>query len=198
MVRSVNAVLTSLPDLSTSWLRYMTALMRSINRERTEFMDSYLIAAQIALQAAREQPMSLRDTMEIMQHKQSLVQKGLLATQGKMTDYLFDQVQEAFDALSNTIFDADGEHLTGYMKREAEVMEAVANFPEKIEKVKDDFGFHFERSAYRLVHDTGSFLMYQVLPLKKGVKVRDDLKPMLLIPPYMLGEHILSFLPYED
>jgi hypothetical protein len=40
--------------------------------------------------------------------------------------------------------------------------------------------------------------MYQVLPIKEGVKVRDDLKPVLLIPPYMLGEHILSFLPYEN
>ena len=51
MARSAISILNSLPDLSTSWLRYMTALLRSINRERTEFLDSYLISAQIALQA---------------------------------------------------------------------------------------------------------------------------------------------------
>jgi poly(3-hydroxyalkanoate) synthetase len=187
-----------MPDVSTSWLRYMTALTRSFKREETEFLDSYLIAAQIALQAAKDNPMTLRDTLEIMAHKSSLMKKGMKATQEKMADYMFDQMKEANEALFNTMLDNEGENLTGYLKREAEVMEAVANFPEKIEKVKDDFGFHFNTSAYRLIHDTGSFLMYQVLPLKKGVKVRDDLKPMLLVPPYMLGTHILSFLPYED
>ena len=40
--------------------------------------------------------------------------------------------------------------------------------------------------------------MYQVLPLKEGVVVRRDLKPMLLVPPYMLGVHILAFLPHEN
>jgi len=198
MYASIDAVLKEMPDVSSSWLRYLTALTRSLNREQTEFLDSYLIAAQIALQAAKDNPMTLRDTLEIMQHKSALVGKGLRATQEKIADFTFDQLMELNEAFFNTILDAEGEKLSGYLKREAEVMEAVANFPEQIEKVKDDFGFHFNTSAYRLIHDTGSFLMYQVLPIKEGVKVRDDLKPMLLIPPYMLGEHILSFLPYED
>lgn len=198
MYGSLDSVLKEMPDVSTSWLRYMTALTRSFNREQTEFLDSYLIAAQIALQAAKDNPMSLRDTLEIMQHKSTLMTKGMQATQEKVVDFTFDQMKEANAALFNTILGAEGEKLPGYLKREAEVMEAVANFPEQIEKVKEDFGFHFNTAAYRLIHDTGSFLLYQVLPLKEGVKVRDDLKPMILIPPYMLGEHILSFLPYED
>jgi poly(3-hydroxyalkanoate) synthetase len=197
MYGSIDAVLKAMPDVSTSWLRYMTALTRSFNREQTEFLDSYLIAAQLALQAAKDNPMSLRDTLEIMQHKSALMGKGMRATQERVADFTFDQLKEANEALFNTILDGEGEKLAGYLKREAEVMEAVANFPEQIEKVKDDFGFHFKTSAYRLIHDTGSFLMYQVLPIKEGVEVRDDLKPMLLVPPYMLGEHILSFLPYE-
>jgi hypothetical protein len=40
--------------------------------------------------------------------------------------------------------------------------------------------------------------MYQVLPTKQGVEVNNDLKPMILVPPYMLGVHILSFLPGEN
>lgn len=194
----MQSVLSEVPDISTSFLRYWTALIRSFNREQTEFTDSYLIAAQIAIQAARENPMSLRDTMEIMQHKQSLMQKGMMATQEKMTDFMFDQMREGMDALTNTLFNQDGEKVAGYLKREAEVMEAVANFPEQIEKVRDDFGFHFNTSAYRLVHETDAFEMYQILPIKEGVEVRDDLKPVLMIPPYMLGAHILSFLPYDN
>jgi hypothetical protein len=37
-----------------------------------------------------------------------------------------------------------------------------------------------------------------VLPTKADVTVRDDLKPVVLVPPYMLGAHILSFLPGEN
>jgi len=197
MYGSMRDVLKELPDVGTSWLRYMNALTRSFNREHTEFLDSYLIASQIALQAAKDNPMTLRDTFEIMQHKSTLVGKGMQATNEKMMEFSIDQLKEANEAFFNTLLNNEGENLAGYLKREAEVMEAVANFPEQIEKVKDDFGFHFNTSAYRLIHDSGSFLMYQVLPIKEGVEVRDDLKPVLLIPPYMLGEHILSFLPYE-
>jgi hypothetical protein len=37
-----------------------------------------------------------------------------------------------------------------------------------------------------------------VLPIKPGVKVNDSLKPTILVPPYMLGVHILGFLPGEN
>jgi poly(3-hydroxyalkanoate) synthetase len=77
-------------------------------------------------------------------------------------------------------------------------MEAVANFHEEIEKIKGEFGFQFTTSDYELVHETDTFLMYQILPIKEGVKVRNELKPVLLIPPYMLGVHILGFLPFEN
>jgi len=68
----------------------------------------------------------------------------------------------------------------------------------QIEAIADEFGFHFNTPNYKLVHETDSFQLYQVLPLKKGVEVRSDLKPVILVPPYMLGVHILSFLPYEN
>ena len=136
MYGSIKDALKDLPDAGTSWLRYMTALTRSLNREGTEFLDSYLIAAQIALQAAKDNPMTLRDTMEIMQHKSALMGKGMRATQEKMTDFMFDQMKEANEALFNTVLNNEEENIAGYLKREAEVMEAVANFPEKIEKVK--------------------------------------------------------------
>jgi hypothetical protein len=87
MYGSIDAVLKEMPDVSTSWLRYMTALTRSFNREQTEFLDSYLIAAQIALQAAKDNPMTLRDTLEIMQHKSALMGKGMRATQEKFMDF---------------------------------------------------------------------------------------------------------------
>lgn len=196
--RSMRDLLKEVPDVSNSWLRYYIALMRAVNRENTEFNDSALIAAQIAMQAAKDNPMSLLETLEVVEHSREMVSRGILATRSKIQDYLFDQAEEMTSALFNTVLKGEGENIGGYLKREAHVMEAVANFHEQITKIKDDFGFHFETRHYELVHETDAFMLYQVLPMKEGVTVRDDLKPVLLVPPYMLGAHILSFLPKEN
>lgn len=192
------ALLREMPDIGTSWWRYMVAASRATNREVSEMNESCLIASQIALQAAKGNPTSLVQTSEIMQHNMSMLNKGLAGASEKLTDFAFDQAQAGVRALINSLYDNGGEKLSDFMRREAEVMESVANFNEQIEKIKDEFGFHFNTSNYKLVHETDAFLLYQVLPLKKGVKVREDLKPMILVPPYMLGVHILSFLPYDD
>ena len=109
-----------------------------------------------------------------------------------------DQVEEGVKATATSLLGGDGETVEEFMRREADVMSAVANFNEQIEKIKDEFGFQFNTPNYQLVAETASFLMYQVLPIKKGVEVRDDLKPVLLVPPYMLGVNILAFLPFEN
>nr|VFK57372.1 MAG: hypothetical protein BECKTUN1418F_GA0071002_11146 [Candidatus Kentron sp. TUN]VFK59294.1 MAG: hypothetical protein BECKTUN1418D_GA0071000_10996 [Candidatus Kentron sp. TUN]VFK65724.1 MAG: hypothetical protein BECKTUN1418E_GA0071001_11126 [Candidatus Kentron sp. TUN] len=192
-------ILKDLPDIATSWIRYTLALTRATNREHAEMNDSMMIAAQIALQAARDNPMSLMETLEVLQHNQEIAGKATAASQEKMTGYMYDQIQEANQAFFNTLSnESEGENLTGFMRREAEIMEAVANFHEQIEKIKDEFGFQFHTSDYKLAHETDAFLLYQVLPTKSGVKVRDELKPMILVPPYMLGVHILGFLPGEN
>ena len=192
------ALAKELPELGANVARYMVALSRATNREIAEFADSCMIASQIAMKAAKDNPMSIWQTLEVLQHNQQLMAKGMMSAQEKMTGFLFDQVGEGMNALINTVYSRDGERVGSFMGREADIMEAVANFNEQIEKIKDDFGFHFNTDHYKLVHETDTFLMYQVLPLKKGVKVRDDVKPVLLVPPYMLGVHILSFLPYEN
>ncbi len=192
------ALAKEVPELSANIARYMVALSRATNREIAEFADSCLIAGQIAMKAAKDNPLSIGQTLEVMQHNQQMMLKGMMSAQEKMMGFVFDQVEEGLSALLNTAFNAEGEKLGGFMAREASVMEAVANFNEQIEKIKDEFGFHFNTEDYKLVHETDTFLMYQVLPIKKDVKVRDDVKPMLLVPPYMLGVHILSFLPHEN
>jgi len=191
-------IMQDIAEANTNLMRYCIALTRATNRELTEFNESYLLAAQIAMQASVENPMSLEETMGVLVHKSQLMQKGLTATNAKLRDAVFDQMAEGVQAFLNTVLKQDGEKISGYLKREAEVMEAVADFHEEIEKVRDEFGFQLNTPNYELVHETSTFKMYQVLPVKEGVKVDNDLKPMLLIPPYMLGVHILGFLPFEN
>ena len=191
------ALLREMPDFTTSWWRYMLAMMRASNREVSEFNDNLFIAAHIAMTAARDNPLSMLEAFEIVEHNVGMARKGMAGMQGKMADYAFDQVEEGTRAFLNTVLKADGEKLGGYMRREAEIMESVSNFNEQIEAIADEFGFHFNTPNYKLVHETDAFELYQVLPLKAGVEVRKDLKPVILVPPYMLGVHILAFLPFE-
>lgn len=194
----MGALSVSVQELASSWWHYVISLNRALERERAEFKDSCMIAADIAMNASAKNPLGWSQLFEVMQHSQSLVSRGLLSNQEQLSKFVWDQVEEGVKATATTFLGGEGETLEQFMRRQGEVMSAVANFNEQIEKIKDEFGFQFNTPGYKLVAETPSFLMYQVLPLKKGVKVRDDLKPVLLVPPYMLGVNILAFLPLEN
>lgn len=185
-------------DVATSTWRYLMSAWRALDRERLEFFDSFRIAAQVAFRASHNKPMNLQTLYLLLQHNAFLLNKSMLANQEQVSRYLLDEGQAALNAYLNSTLGGEGETFREFASRQADVMEAVSNFNEQIEKVKDDFGFQFRTADYTLAAETDSFEMYQVLPLKKGVTVRNDLKPVLLVPPYMLGEHILAFLPYDN
>jgi hypothetical protein len=185
-------------ELASSWWHYVISLNRALERERAEVEDSFFIAADIAFNAAAKNPLSWSQLFQVAQHSQSLFSRGFMADQEQLSKFLWDQVEEVVKATNNTFLDSEGETLEQYMRRQGDVMSAVANFNEQIEKIKDEFGFQFNTPDYELVAETPSFLMYQVLPTQQGVTVRNDLKPMLLVPPYMLGVNILAFLPLEN
>jgi hypothetical protein len=72
-------------------------------------------------------------------------------------------------------------------------------YPAAIEAIEPEFGFHFERQpASSKIDETDHFVLYQVLPTDPEVKPRSDGKPILIIPPYVLGANILAFLPAEE
>jgi hypothetical protein len=185
-------------ELASSWWHYVISLNRALERERAEVEASFFIAADIAFNAAAKNPLSWSQLFQVAQHSQSLLSRGFMADQEQLSKFLWNQVEEVLKATNNTFLDSEGETLEQYMRRQGDVMSAVANFNEQIEKIKDEFGFQFNTPDYKLVAETPSFLMYQVLPIKEGVEVRNDLKPMLLVPPYMLGVNILAFLPLEN
>ena len=72
-------------------------------------------------------------------------------------------------------------------------------YPAAIENIEGEFGFHFERQPPdSKVDETDRFELFQVLPSDPKCKVRKDGKPLLIIPPFVLGANILGFLPGEE
>ena len=71
------------------------------------------------------------------------------------------------------------------------------DYPESIRGIKPEYGFHFDDGGYVKAGETDCFLIYQVLPTN-AEGVRENGKPVLILPPYVLGANILAFLPGEN
>lgn len=86
-----------------------------------------------------------------------------------------------------------------FTKRISRLIKGVAHtYPEAIDGIEPEFGFHFENQpADSKIDETDRFELYQVLPRDSRTKVRSNGKPILIIPPFVLGANILAFLPQE-
>ena len=63
-------------------------------------------------------------------------------------------------------------------------------------KIEKEYGLHPEKGHCTKISETGRFILYRVNPTQKTP--RTVCKPVLIIPPYVLGPNILSFLPNEQ
>jgi len=186
------------PEVAFNVARYCIAWTAAFDNYRHEFDSMYLTGTKTALHGMRNSPPSISDLPSLIRHNLELAMQIAVSSSGKMLEFHTQQISEGVEALFNTLTGRDGETLGEFASREAGAMEAVAfDFPKTIENMKYEFGFQFEADGYTLVKETPCFKMYQVLPTKPGVVVNEKGKPTLLVPPYMLGVHILSFLPGE-
>lgn len=124
---------------------------------------------------------------------------GFTSSLETMTEYHLPKISEANEAWLNTIFGRDGEDIAEYTARQLQLLDVVVNsYPKAIKDIEPEYGFHFDDGGYIKVAETDRFELYQVLPLDKSVKVREDGKPIIIVPPYVLGANILAFLPGEN
>ena len=139
-----------------------------------------------------------KDYMELLQFNMQLSEKALSSTMSMANDYLGRKLNETWNAWLNTLTNNGKEGITEYTERQAKILNRVVNeYPKAIKEIKKDYGFHFDEPGYEKVAETEHFDLYQVFPNDKGVKTDKNKKPILLIPPYVLGANILAFLPKE-
>lgn len=116
-----------------------------------------------------------------------------------LNEYAKKELPSATTAWINSLYHSDGEKLTDWISRQTKTLRRVTvDYPRAIQAVEPEFGFHFERGTGELVAETDRFRLYHVFPTRKDVSVRMDGKPILIIPPFVLGANILAFLPNDD
>ena len=72
------------------------------------------------------------------------------------------------------------------------------DYPQAMQDIKDQFGLYSKGSQLEKAGETDRYILYQVLPTLSGITVKKTGKPILIIPPYVLGANILSFLPQDN
>jgi hypothetical protein len=142
---------------------------------------------------------SLQSYMDLLSFNLDISNKGLSAGMEVMNEYAKREIPAAVKALFNTFFGQNGEDMAAFTARHSRMVQAVAQvYPEAIRNVASEFGFHFEKGTNVKFAETDRFLLYQILPTDPTVTVREDGKPVLILPPFVLGANILAFLPGEN
>ena len=184
---------------ATTFNEGMTNYLELFTKPQQSAIQSFLKLQQ---QKAETTPSldDCKDLSELVQFNFELAGKALQSTLTSMADFHMRSLSEVLVAALNTSLSEskDGEEFFKYAKKQAKLLNAVVrDYPQAIRDIKAEYGFHFEEEGYEKVAETDRFLLYQVLPSDKKVSVRSAGKPVLLIPPYVLGENILCFLSKE-
>lgn len=129
---------------------------------------------------------------------QEVVLKGLVASQEGDHKFFENQLSELTLAIVENSANPFSDAVEAYWERTEKMARTIAtDFPDAVKTVEAEFGFHPEKWGCEVVDMNEFFTLYQVLPFN-GAKIRRGVKPLLILHPYVLGHHILSFLPGDN
>jgi hypothetical protein len=170
-----------------------------------EFLTPLVISTNYFSEVERERLMSRSPLESFLSYlglwtfNLDLTNKAAMASMRVVSEYAKKEMPKAVEAMLNTWLGSEGENIEDFSARQAKMMEMVTQtFPQAVQEAEADFGFHFERGRDIKFAETDRFILYQVMPTDKNVEVREDGKPILILPPFVLGANILAFLPEEN
>jgi hypothetical protein len=180
---------------------YLTAFSKYSN----DFMIPSLIAASYFYNVENQKlwtasPLkNVQSYMDLLSFNLDLIGRSLNGCLKAINHSGKVEIENAIAAMFNTFLCSKGEDIEGYLARQAKMMDVMANqYPRAIQDIEPEFGFHFERGHNQKILETDHFILYQVFPTDKTVKVNTSGKPVIILPPYVLGANILAFLPNEN
>ena len=169
-----------------------------------DFMTPFWIALAAFVATEREKvhhvPLhqTVLDYLELLLFNQQIARTGLTSSLEAVSDHVGRFLDEGRAAWLNTVTFQDGEGIDEFMARQARLTETlVYAYPQAIKDIRTEYGFHFDRPGYDQVAETDRFVLWRVLPRDKDVEIDPGGKPVVIIPPYVLGANILAFLPGE-
>jgi hypothetical protein len=127
-----------------------------------------------------------------------LMSRYYMGTMKVLEQYSQKETDKFLASLFATLYCQEGEKLDEFLIRQKEVLQRVLlEYPRTIQAIEPEYGFHFENQPKSLFAETERFILRQILPSDPAIAVDDTLKPIIILPPFVLGANILAFLPGE-
>ena len=174
-------------------------------RYTTDFSIPYLLSTQYFQRVEAERlfntsPIDSYQTyLALLDNNIELMDRSLSGTANMMIAFTRLVMEDFNEALKDSCLERKHDNLAGFNQRHAELFKQVAQvYPQAVSDIEPEFGFHFERGEHVLLDETDRFYLYRVAPTLKGCETRMDAKPLLILPPFVLGANILGFLPGEQ
>ncbi|MFH2059450.1 MAG: metal transporter [Pseudomonadota bacterium] len=137
--------------------------------------------------------------VELLKFNMDLMGKGFSGSMQAMDGVVNRELENYLLAFKNSILQGEGEKLDDFFSRLFDMLSGVSKrLPKAIKEIEPEFGFHFERGINPLFAETDRFLLYRIVPTNKDIKMDEKGKPIIIIPPFVLGSNILSFLPGDN
>ncbi len=145
--------------------------------------------------AEKSASQNLQDYNQLLDLNVELAGAAMAGSVNAMNNFFYGWLSRGVSAWLESFKNEDS--LCDFASRLEEVLKlTVKEYPKAIKAIKSEYGFHLDDTGYIKVAETDRFYLYQVLPNKKDVVSRS--KPILIVPPYVLGANILAFLPAEQ
>ncbi len=142
---------------------------------------------------------TLNDYLALMNMNLQMAQRGLRSSLSSLMDFQLRQMKTACKAWNGDLTcQGEGEAEAFWAGQRALFNRIAHEYPDRIKSIGEKFGFHLEDERFERIAETERFALYRVLPYDRKISPRMDGKPVLIIPPYVLGANILCFLPGED
>jgi hypothetical protein len=164
---------------------YWTALNSFLTKEKDKINEVNLLQ-------------TILDYMELYKFNMQIAGKSAVPVISGLRDFHVSETGKFVKAFINSLFNLDGEEIKKFSRHHDQVLNNLINiYPQAIKNVEKEFGFHFDDGGYLKVAETARFTLYQVSSRDKSIKPNKKLKPIIILPPYVLGPNILGFLPDE-
>jgi len=179
--------------------------LAGMSRYTTDFFIPYLLSTNYFQRVEGERLLN-RSPMEsfaaylgLLDNNIELMDRSLAGTSQMMIAFAKLALNDFNEAVEESRFAFNPQKMARFTRRQAELLNEVTHiYPQAIKDIEPEFGFHFESGRHLLLDETDRFLLYRVAPSLKGVEIRMDAKPLLILPPFVLGANILGFLPGEQ
>lgn len=199
--KSVNAYLNGLSYLVTASQNSISAF----SRYTSEFLIPYMLATnyfkdvEFKKMGVTDIQDTIKDYTGLGQFNLDLTNRAIAGAVHAFCEYFRHESGKAAEAVADMFLSGNTEHLENLINRKKDLLDLLAHrYPEAIDAIEPEYGFHFDQDGTVKVAETDRFILYQVLPTDPKQEVRNSGKPILILPPYVLGANILAFLPGDD